>query len=310
MRIVAMGSGGIGGFYGGMLAALGGCEVAFVARGAHLAALREGGLTIERDGGRAPIRLPRVEAAEDPASLGRADLVLFGVKLWDTEAAAEAIRPLMGPDTAVLSLQNGVTKDEVLRRAFGPSPVMGGVAYVGTHIARPGAIVQTGPMQRLVFGEYDGARTERAEALLAATRQAGLDAELAPDISRAIWQKFVFLCGLSGTTATMRSPIGPIRENPLSRAFLQDVMREVAAVGRAAGVALPEDEAERAMARADGVAPAMTSSLHHDLDRGNRLEVPWLAGAVVEIGARHGVPTPCNRAIRDILAIHAAGKRG
>ncbi|MGE0723331.1 MAG: ketopantoate reductase family protein [Alphaproteobacteria bacterium] len=308
MRIVCMGSGGVGGFYGGLLAALGGCEVAFVARGAHLAAMRRDGLLIERDGGRPPVHLPSVEAAEDPAALGRADLVLLAVKLWDTEAAVEAIRPLVGPGTAVLSLQNGVTKDEVLLRAFGRDALIGGVAYVGTHIARPGVIAQTGPMQRLLFGEYGGGRSARAEALLAAALRAGLEAELHDDIRRVIWQKFVFLVGLSGTTATTRGPIGPVRGNPLARGFLEDVIREVVAVGRADGVALADDEVERAMARADAVSPAMTSSLHHDLERGNRLEVPWLAGAVVEIGARHGIPTPCNRAIRDILAVHAMGR--
>ncbi|QYU67182.1 2-dehydropantoate 2-reductase [Leptolyngbya sp. 15MV] len=310
MRVVAMGSGGVGGFYGGLLAALGGCEVAFVARGAHLAAMRENGLSIERDGGRAPIHLPKVEVAADPAALGRADLVLMAVKLWDTDTAIEAIRPLVGPGTAVLSLQNGVTKDEALARAFGRDRLMGGVAYVGTHIARPGVISQTGPMQRLLFGEYAGGRSARAEALLKAAMQAGIEAELSDDIRRVIWQKFVFLVGLSGLTATTRKPIGPVRDTPMTRAFLHDVMREVVAVGRADGVALPEDEADRAMQRADAVSPDMTSSLHHDLERGNRLEVPWLAGAVVEIGARHGIPTPCNRAIRDILAVHAMGSRG
>lgn len=307
MRIVAMGSGGVGGFYGGILAALGGCEVAFVARGAHLAAMRERGLTIERDGDRKPIHLSRVEVAEEPRALGHADLVIIAVKLWDSEAAIEAIRPLVGPETGVLSLQNGVTKDENLKQAFGEQAVMGGVAYVGTHIARPGVIAQTGPMQRLIFGEYSGERTARAEKLLAAARQACLDAALVDDIRRAIWEKFVFLVGLSGTTAVARRPIGPIRSNPLSRALLHDVMREVVTVGRAEGVALPDDEADRAMQRADNVSPDMTSSMHHDLERGNRLEVQWLAGTVVDIGARHGVATPCNRAIRDILAVHEAG---
>jgi 2-dehydropantoate 2-reductase len=309
MRILAMGSGGVGGFYGGMLAALGGCEVGFVARGANLAAIREHGLTIERDGGRAPVYLRDVQVAEDPGAFGQADLVLIAVKLWDTEAAVEAIRPIVGPDTAVLSLQNGVTKDEVLKRAFGERALLGGVAYVATHLARPGVVAQTGPMQRLLFGEYAGGRSSRAETLLAAAQRAGIDAELSEDIRRAIWEKFVFLVGLSGTTTATRQPIGPIRANPLSRAFLKDVMREVVSVGRAEGVALADGELERAMTRADAVSPNMTSSMHHDLERGNRLEAPWLCGAVVDIGARHGIPTPCNRAIRDILAVHSEGRK-
>src|SRR5918995_1384557 len=200
MRIIAMGSGGVGGFYGGLLAALGGCDAGFVARGANLAAMRERGLTIERDGGREPIHLPNVQVAEDPRAFGRADLVLIAVKLWDTEAAVQAIRPVVGPDTAVLSLQNGVTKDEVLTGAFGEGALLGGVAYVGTHLARPGVVAQTGPMQRMLFGEYAGGRSRRTEALLAAAQRAGIDAELSEDIRRAIWEKFVFLVGLSGVT--------------------------------------------------------------------------------------------------------------
>jgi 2-dehydropantoate 2-reductase len=307
MRIVAVGAGGVGGFYGGMLAAQGGCAVAFVARGAHAAAMRAHGLTIERDGGRPPIHLPKPELAETAGGLGPADLVLLGVKLWDMEAAIAAIRPLVGPGTAVLALQNGVTKDAALVDAFGADRVLGGVAYVATHIARPGVIAQTGPMQRLVFGCYSEATRNRAEALLRAGLAAGLDAVLAPDIRRAIWQKFVFLVGLSGTTATTRGPIGPVRANPHARAFLRDLMAEVVAVGRAEGVALDVADLDAAMQRAETVSPAMTSSLAHDLAAGRRLEMPWLAGAVVDIGARHGVPTPCNRAVRDILAVHAGG---
>lgn len=306
MRIVAVGAGGVGGFYGGMLAAEGGCEVAFVARGPHLAAIREAGLTIARDGGRPPIHLPRPEVAETAAALGRADLVLLGVKLWDLDATIPAIRPLMAEGTAVLALQNGVTKDTALVAAFGADRVIGGVAYVASHIARPGVIVQTGPMQRLLFGPYTPATQPLAEALLRAGLAAGLDSVLETDIRRAIWQKFVFLVGLSGTTATTRGPIGPVRANPHSRAFLRDLMAEVIAVGQAEGVVLDSADLDAAMQRADTVSPAMTSSLAHDLAAGRRLETPWLAGAVLELGARHGIPTPCNRAVRDILAVHAA----
>jgi 2-dehydropantoate 2-reductase len=165
-------------------------------------------------------------------------------------------------------------------------------------------------MQRLIFGEFDGARSARAEALLEACLKGGIKAEISPDIRRDIWQKFVFLVGLSGTTTTMRLPIGPIRSNPQTRAFLLDVMREVVAVGRAHGVALDADYAEQRLAFADSVAYDMTSSMHHDLERGNRLEVPWLSGGVVSLGERVDVPTPLNRAIATILALHADGRRG
>jgi 2-dehydropantoate 2-reductase len=302
-----MGSGGVGGFYGGRLAQAG-CDVVFIARGAHLAALRESGLRITGDA-QTELRLPRVNATDGPAGVGVVDLVLIAVKLWDTEDAARMVRPLVGEHTAVLSLQNGVVKDDILRRHYGEAAVMGGVAYVGAQLAAPGVIRQTGTLQRLVFGEYDGRRSPRAEALLQALRRGGIDAEISEDIRRTIWEKFVFLVGLSGTTATMRLLLGPIREHPQTRAFLLDLMRETVAVAHALGVALPQNYADERLAFADSVSAGMTSSLHHDLERGNRLEVEWLSGAVVTLGRSAGVSTPCNRAVWDILALHAAGRR-
>jgi 2-dehydropantoate 2-reductase len=162
-------------------------------------------------------------------------------------------------------------------------------------------------MQKLVFGEYDGARSVRAEALLEACRRAGIDAELSQDIRRAIWEKFVFLVGLSATTATVRLPIGPIRTHPQTRRFLLDTMREVVAVGRAQGVALTADYAENRLAFCDGLPAEMTSSMHNDLERGNRLEVAWLSGGVVELGQAADVMAPINRTVSDILALHADG---
>jgi 2-dehydropantoate 2-reductase len=234
---------------------------------------------------------------------------MLAVKLWDTEQAIAQIRPMVGPDTTVISFQNGVLKDQYLRAAFDERQIMGGVGYVATTIESPGVIRQTGPMQRLVFGEFDGSRSARGEALLASCLAGGINAELSTAILREIWQKYVFLVGLSGTTTTMRSTIGPIRSNPQTRAFLSDVMQEVVAVGRAHGVDLPEDHVGTAMQRADTVSPDMTSSMHHDLERGNRLEVRWLSGGVVELGRAKGVATPLNRAIADILALHADGAR-
>jgi 2-dehydropantoate 2-reductase len=306
VKIVMMGSGGFGGYFGARLAT-GGADVHFVARGAHLDAMRSQGLTIE---GPAPLHLPKVQATSDPSSIGSADFVLVAVKLWDTAAAIEQIKPIVGPNTAVISFQNGVLKDRYLREAFDAPRVMGGVGYVATAIDRPGVICQTGPMQRLLLGELDGALSDRGKRLLDACLKGGIAAELSPDIQREIWQKYVFIVGLSGTTTTIRKPIGPIRENAQTRAFLLDVMREVAAVGRAHGIDLPTDYAEQRLALADDVAYDMTSSMHHDLERGNRLEVRWLSGGVVELGEQVGVPAPLNRAIADILTLHANGKSG
>jgi 2-dehydropantoate 2-reductase len=302
MRIAIIGSGGVGGYFGARLAR-GGADVAFLARGAHLAAMRTRGIAIE---GPDEIRVNPVRATDDPADIGVADLVLFAVKLWDTEAVLEQIQPVMGPDTAIISFQNGVLKDSYLRARYDARQIMGGVGYVATTIDRPGVIRQTGPMQRLIFGEFDGHRSARGEAFLQACLRGGINAELSSDIRREIWQKFVFLVGLSGTTTTMGVPIGPIRSNAQTRQFLLDIMREVVAVGRAHGVDLPEDYAERRLALADDVSPDMTSSMHHDLQRGNRLEVRWLAGGVVELGKQVGVATPLNRAVADILALREA----
>ncbi len=304
MRIAIMGSGGLGGYFGARLAR-GGADVHFVARGKHLEAMRRQGLRIE---GPEPMHVKELHATDNTAEIGVVDVVLLGVKLWDTQQAIEQMRPLVGPQTAVISFQNGVLKDQYLRAAFEPRQIMGGVGYVATTIESPGVIRQTGPMQRLIFGEFDGSRSRRGQDLLAACLAGGINAELSENIQREIWQKFVFLVGLSGTTTTMRKTIGPIRAHPQTRAFLLDVMREVVAVGRAHGVDLPEDFADRsAMERADTVSPDMTSSMHHDLERGNRLEVRWLAGGVVELGSAKGIATPLNRAIHDILVLHAEG---
>ncbi len=305
MKIAVMGSGGVGGYFGARLANAG-CDVAFIARGAHLAAMRERGLAVESLLG--DLHLPKVRVSDDPATFGPVDLVLFSVKLWDTESAARSIKPLFGPHTGIVSFQNGVQKDDLLRREFGDEAVMGGVGYIATTIIRPGVIKHTGTMQRLVFGECDGQRSARAEALLDACRRGGINAEISSDIRREIWEKFVFLVGLSAATTTMRVPVGPIRANPQARAFLLALMQEVVAVGRAQGVALAEDFAQKRLAFADGLPADMTTSMYHDLERGRPLEVNWLSGGVVALGEAAGVPTPANRAVRDILALAAQGR--
>jgi 2-dehydropantoate 2-reductase len=299
-----MGSGGVGGYFGARLVQ-GGADVTFIARGAHLAAMRANGLAVE---GPEPIRLPRVNATDDPGTIGPVDIVLFSVKLWDIESAARSLLPIMTPQTGIISFQNGVQKDDTLRAVFGADAVMGGVAYMATTIGRPGVIAQPGTMQRMLFGEYDGRRSSRAEALLEVARKGGINAEISDDIRRAIWEKYVFLVGLSGATTSMRAPLGPIRTHPQTRQFLLDLMREAVAVGRAQGVALPEDYAEQRLAFIDGLPVDMTSSMHHDLDRGRPLEVRWLSGGVAEMGAAVGVPTPANRAVYDILLLHAEGR--
>jgi 2-dehydropantoate 2-reductase len=305
MRNVVMGTGGVGGYFGARLATSG-CDVGFVARGRQLEALRSQGLRLQSPLG--DVTLSPVRASDNPADLGKADLVLFGVKLWDTVEAAQLIRPLIGDDTAVVSFQNGVMKDDILKEALGAKHVIGGVAYIAATITDPGIIRHTGTMQKLVFGEYGGAVTPRVERFRDACVTAGIDVEVPASIEQAIWEKFVFLVALSGTTTLARVPIGRIRGNERSRAFFQDVMDEVVQVARAEGVPLAPDFAARRIAFADQLPPTMTSSMHGDLDRGSRLEVEWLSGDVVRRGKRLGIPTPCNRVIYDLLSIHSAGR--
>lgn len=308
MKIAIMGAGGVGGFFGGRLAQAG-YDVSFIARGAHLAAMREHGLLIENEP-QGNIYLPKVRVTDDPSTLGPVDFIILTVKLWDTEAAARAIKPLIGPGTGVVSLQNGVTKDDILRRELGDAAVIGGVGYVATTLSKPGVIHQTGTRQRVVLGEYDGRKSARTEFLHEALLRAGVKSEFSDDVRRSIWEKYVFLVGLSATTTSMRMPLGPIRANPQSRAFLLQLMSEAVVVGRAHGVALPEDFAEDRLALADSLPEDMTSSMHHDLERNYPLEVNWLSGGVVQLGRAKGVPTPANSAVCDILALYAAGNRG
>jgi 2-dehydropantoate 2-reductase len=301
-RVTVIGVGGVGGYFGARLAQ-GGCDVRFLARGVQLAALREHGLHVEGDLGE--IYIPKVRVSENPETLGRADIVLICVKLWDTESAARAVKPIVRPETAVISLQNGVGKEELLSQVLATQCVVGGVCYVAAKIQRPGVILQTGKMQRLVFGELDGAVSTRTQNFLEICRRCGIEAEISSDIRRAIWEKFVFVTGTSATTATMRATIGPIRANARTRSFLLDVMREVVAVGRARRVSIDNDFAETRLAFCDRLPPEMTSSMHIDLELGKPLEVEWLSGSVVELGKAVGVPTPLNRAVRDILELRA-----
>jgi 2-dehydropantoate 2-reductase len=304
MRITIIGAGGVGGYFGARLAKSG-CEVGFVARGGHLAALRENGLRVESQLGE--IYLPEVNANDDAAAFGKPDYVFLSVKLWDTEPAVRGLAKVVGPQTAVLSFQNGVQKDDLLRKLLGEKSVMGGVAYIGAELARAGVVRHTGTMQRLLFGEFDGSRSQRAAALLEACTSAGIDAELSADIRRAIWEKFVFIVGLSALTTATRKTIGPVRGNARTRALLLEIMQETVAVGRARGVKLPEDYAEKRLAFVDSLPAEMTSSMHNDLEAGKRLELDWLSGGVVELGREMNVPTPMNRAVSAILALYANG---
>ncbi len=305
MKIAVLGAGAVGGYFGGRLAQHG-CDVTFLARGAHLEAIASRGLAVESPLGDFVVHPARATA--EPAEVGPVDAVLFAVKLWDTEAAGEAARPLVGPGTAVVSLQNGVDAEERLAEILGRAHVMGGVAQIAATIAAPGVIRHAGDFAKIFFGELDGARSARAEALLGAFRNAGIDATIADDIERAIWEKFVMLIGVSALTSVTRQAIGRVREDSDTRALLTEVMAETAAVGHAKGVALDEGIVAERLALIDTLPADMTASMANDLERGNRLELDWLSGAVVRIGGELGVATPANRFIYAALKAYAAGE--
>jgi 2-dehydropantoate 2-reductase len=304
MKIAVMGSGGVGGYFGAKLAHSG-AEVHFIARGAHLAAMREHGLRIESPTG--DLTIQPVNATDNPAEIGPADIVLFAVKLYDTEVAAEACRPLLGPETAVVTFQNGIDGLGVLRRVLGDAHVAGGVTYIAAGIAAPGVIRQTGAMARLIFGELDGTPSSRLQVLLDQCTSAGIEATLHPAILQAIWEKFVMLCTMSGLTTLARQPIGPIRRGPQTRALAEASLRETVAVARAHGVELPSDILERTMAFFDQVPYEVKSSMLQDLEGGRRLEVFWLSGAVARLGAERGIATPVHQTIAAALALYADG---
>lgn len=304
MRIAVMGAGGVGGYFGARLAQAG-HDVAFVARGAHLAAMRERGLTVRSALG--DVHLPSPVATDDPAALSPVDIVLFAVKLWDTEPAAEAIRPLVANGGVVVPFQNGVDSVERIGAIVGAERVMGGVAQIAATIAEPGVIGHTGTMARLRFGPVLAAQRPVAEALLAACNGAGIDAELVVDIRRALWEKFVFLAAFSGLTSVARQPIGVLRVDADMRNVLEAAMREAWAVGRAQGIVLADDFVAQLMSFADGLPAEMKSSMLNDLVAGNRLEAPWLCGAVARMARAAGIPAPVHSTLYAALKPYCDG---
>ena len=303
MRIVVLGAGGVGGYFGAKLARAGE-DVTFVARGAHLAAIRAAGLrvrsTIEGEA------VVTVSAVEDTTGLAPADVVLLTVKAYGTEAVLERARGVVGPDTAVITLQNGVQSVELIDRVLGAGHAVGGAAYIFAVIAAPG-VIEHRLLGRIAFGEMDGRRTPRAERVLAALQKAEIPAELSADIRRVMWEKYLLICAQAGMTALARVPAGVLRAHAPTWAMYRALVEEVAAVGRAEGVALAPDAVDSVMTAADALPPTAYSSLHHDLVNGKPLELEALHGHLVRLGRRHGVPTPMAAAVYAALLPHAAG---
>jgi 2-dehydropantoate 2-reductase len=307
MRIAVIGAGGVGGGFGAALAQAG-ADVTFLARGAHLAAMKSAGLKV--NGPRGDVHLTPTRATDDPAGIGQVDIVLFCVKLWDVESAGERIRPLIGTETAVIPLQNGIDAAERLIPILGKNAVMGGVAQISASITAPGVITQVGTFMRMIFGELDGRRSQRAEDFLALCLKAGFDATLSEQILTDLWMKFILLASNAGIMALARQPIGKLRDDPDLRPIFLAAWQEVIDVGRAKGVALPADALEKILDFTSHTPPAMKASMALDLDRGNRLEVPWLSGKVADLGRQFGIPTPTHSMIYAMLKPYVMGKVG
>jgi 2-dehydropantoate 2-reductase len=306
MRIAVMAAGAVGAYYGARMQAAG-HDVFFIARGAHRAAIAKNGLQVESVHG--DLHLPKVNVTDDPAAVGPVDVVLFAVKLWDTEKAAEQARPLLGRDTRVITLQNGVDSYERIAPIVGAERAIAGVTYVVTVIDRPGVIKQTSKFQSIICGSIDGRADAPLQAFVDAAKAARIEITLSGNIQRDRWHKFIFLSATSGATAVTRQPMGPILADPDMRALFHNIMRETLAVGQAKGVALDAGFADERMAFADKNVPAsMKASMANDLDRGNRLELDWLAGEVRRLGRELKVATPVNDTVYAALKPYRMGK--
>ena len=306
MRIAIVGSGGIGGYFGGRLAAAG-ADVTFLARGAHLAALQSNGLRIESPNGN--LHLPRVTATGDASRVGPVDAALFAVKLYDTESALALLPPLVGPDTVIVPLQNGVESVEILSRAVDRRHLAGGTSYIQTALEQPGVIRHLA-LDRIVFGELDGTRSPRLERLFEVCRDADVSPTLSEQIEVEIWSKFVHLSALSGMTAVTRSPVGPLRDDPDLFAMWQAALVETVSVARARGIDLPRRLFDDLRTFVEQLPAQSGSSMLQDLERHRRLELPWLSGAVVRMGEALGIATPIHRFIATVLKPHVDGIRG
>ncbi len=304
MRIAVMGAGGTGGFFGGLLARAGEA-VTFIARGAQLEALQQNGLTVKsRLSGNFSLA---VKATADPGQIGHVDLVLFCVKAYDNAVAADLIRPLIGPETLVLSVQNGIDNEAQIGEAIGPEHMLGCVSYVSSTIESPGVIAQTAGPGKIILGEMQGGVSDRTQHLRDMLQKAGIPAEIHADIQAALWQKFVAICGVNGVTALTRLPMGDILACAETRHLLRGTMVEVEAVAQARGATLPEGCVDQSMDFFSSIEPSARGSMYYDLAAGRRLELEVLNGTVVRLGNAHSIPTPFNFSIYAALKPYLNG---
>ena len=306
MKILVMGSGGVGGYFGGRLAAAGN-DVTFVARGSHLAAIQKDGLLLDSQIGNATIKPAKVTL--DPATAGVPEIIIFATKMGDTEGAAGQLKPVVRDGVSIVTFQNGVEGPEIIQRVLPSAHVVPGVARIASHISKPGVIEHRSPFARLEFGEAKGGSSPKLDAFHAACKAAGIDAILSENIHRNVWMKFAMLAPFSGMTALTGQTAGPIRTTPGTRALIEAAVKEVIAVGKATGVGFKDGDFEALMKTVEGNPPGMTSSMAHDRMAGKPLEVNYLSGAVVRIGEKHGVHAPTHKFITQALAIDVGGRK-
>ena len=308
MRIAVFGAGGVGGYFGGRLAQAGE-DVVFIARGDHLKAMQTAGLRVDSiEGG---FLVDPVLATDDPTQVGTVDAILVTVKTWQVQAAAEAMRPMVGPDTFVVPLENGVEAPSQLAAVLGEPHVLGGLCRIITALVEPGHIRHAGISPTITIGELDGRRSARLEGLRDAFQRAkGVTPEIAPDIHVAMWQKFLFIAALSGVGAVTRTAVGVLRALPETRRMLEGAMEEILAVAQARGVALPREAVVETMAFIDALPAEGTTSMQRDVMAGRPSELEAQNGAVVRLGEEAGIATPLNRFIYHTLLPQELRARG
>jgi len=305
MKIAAMAAGAVGAYFGGRMAAAG-HDVAFIARRAHLEALRKDGLKIQSVLG--DLQLPKVNATDDPKQVGPVDIVLFAVKLWDTETAANLAKPLVGPDTRVITLQNGVDSYERVSAILGREQTICGTAYIAAVLGGPGVMLHTSKFATMRIGRMDGKPDAMLQKFVEAAKAANIDIQPQDDMNRERWQKFIFLSSMAGVNCLTRQPIGKVLADPDTRAFYRKLMAECLAVGQKSGAKVPDSWVDDRMSFSDNAPPGMKASMFHDLEAGNRLELDWLTGKVVALGHELGVPVPASEAAYAAVKLYRMGK--
>ena len=304
MRIAIMAAGGVGGYLGARLAA-GGCDVSFIARGSHLGAMKKNGLQLESALG--DLDLKDITVTDNPAEIGPVDIVIFTVKLWDNDTAAEMCKPLISDQTAVITFQNGIESIDTLAGILGKSHAVGGAAYISAAIAAPRKIRHVGNAAKFVIGEPDGTPSDRLKSFIDICQQSDIDMSMAENILRVLWEKFTFFAPVSGVTSASRSTLGVAFGDPEMRQIIQAAMQEVISLGQAKGIDLSENSIEPQMAFGDSLPAETKTSVLRDLEEGNRLEIPWLVGAVHRLGVEMGIETPVSSTLYSVLKPHVDG---